>query len=306
MEEFFDLLFNRPELENYIDWLRLVELDRHTTEYNARTRYFKNTQTLIRSIKELSATRTTDLYFGVAPTIQQKGTKESVNQCSTLWVDYDFKHQQGLVSLSSIQKSLPVKPNIVVYTGSGYHFYWLLDKPSTALNQIEHINRKLAQAINGDKCHNINRILRVPQTINTKSKTRSFIASINKQAYPIDIFMTLFPLPQCGLVSPVFLNTTTSNDQSAPFFRKISPRFMEYIKYGISADTRNFYQGDRSRLDFAVVRHLLDRGFDGTEVVEIFTNNQNHISNKTLECGEQYIVRTIENAYRLLQEEQPF
>jgi hypothetical protein len=61
------------------------------------------------------------------------------------------------------------RPTAIIFSGGGYQGFWRLAEPEPAGDNIaalEAFNRGLEQALGGDHCHNIDRIMRLPGTIN--------------------------------------------------------------------------------------------------------------------------------------------
>lgn len=56
-------------------------------------------------------------------------------------------------------------PSFVIDSGNGLQPLWRLSEPTT-IEQIEAVNRGIAAALGGDHCWNVDRLLRVPGTIN--------------------------------------------------------------------------------------------------------------------------------------------
>jgi len=105
-----------------------------------------------------------NLYFSVnelKPGItNRKATKENVGRALFIHVDVD-----DAGALDRIRQHLP-KPTAVVFSGGGYQVFWKLSEPSTDLARVEGINLEIARRLGGDNCHNIDRIMRLPGTIN--------------------------------------------------------------------------------------------------------------------------------------------
>ena len=102
----------------------------------------------------------TDVYFGPAMCKTAGGEKENVLGTKVLWVDID-----------NPVKPLPtLPPSMVVFSGHGWHMYWVLDVPLLDIESIETLNKILIEDIpTSDKsCWNCNRVLRVPGTTNNK------------------------------------------------------------------------------------------------------------------------------------------
>ncbi len=102
-----------------------------------------------------------DVYFGPALRRIQDNHKEAVHGSIALWVDADDP-QKTLATLP---------PSMTVFSGHGWHLYWLLKTPCTSVEEVERLNRLLAEDVpTADKaCWNANRVLRVPGTTNCKN-----------------------------------------------------------------------------------------------------------------------------------------
>ncbi|HRF94493.1 MAG TPA: primase C-terminal domain-containing protein, partial [Aggregatilineales bacterium] len=81
------------------------------------------------------------------------------------------------------ERLLALKPSIVVASGGGYHGYWLLDAPHT-IHEVDMPEMKwslkgIAERCGGDKkVAELARILRLPNTINTKPSRLGNVAQV--------------------------------------------------------------------------------------------------------------------------------
>ena len=57
-------------------------------------------------------------------------------------------------------------PTVTVFSGGGFQAFWALGEPTEDLHRVERLNAALAHQLGGDNCHNIDRIMRLPGTIN--------------------------------------------------------------------------------------------------------------------------------------------
>lgn len=100
-----------------------------------------------------------NLYFAVnrrkAGCAHKKAKKEDVEAALCLHVDVDDP-----TALERITAYRP-KPTAVVFSGGGYQAFWLLEDETTELARVERINKALAEALGGDNCHNVDRIMRL-------------------------------------------------------------------------------------------------------------------------------------------------
>lgn len=105
-----------------------------------------------------------NLYFhvnGLRPSVaNKKASKDDVSTASFAHVDIDDPDAEERLFNFSPQ------PTAVVHSGGGYHAYWKLKEPTDDLVRVEAINMALAKALGGDNCHNIDRIMRLPGTVN--------------------------------------------------------------------------------------------------------------------------------------------
>jgi len=113
-----------------------------------------------------------EVYAGVAPRLGENGTKASITRLRALWADLDVK--AGYTHKSRIEQlmELPHHHSILVWTGGGWHAYWLLQEPAEGPNEqdlAEYVMRRIAEGLQGDPVHDRSRILRVPGTFNWKS-----------------------------------------------------------------------------------------------------------------------------------------
>jgi len=71
-----------------------------------------------------------NIYFGACTRKGRDGSKKGVFEIPALWVDIDFKQfPGGRAEAEAKIAQFPLTPSIVVFTGGGFHLYWLLRKP---------------------------------------------------------------------------------------------------------------------------------------------------------------------------------
>lgn len=129
-------------------------------------------QALTQHIMSL-AMRGYDVYVGVCPRVAPEGPgrklgKDSIEQVGVMWVDLDAK-------VPGSSQELLDSCDIVVSTGNGWHGYKVAPKPASVSSTrdrtaIEAKVRSFANSIlmGTDNVSNLDRILRVPGTINYK------------------------------------------------------------------------------------------------------------------------------------------
>jgi hypothetical protein len=105
-----------------------------------------------------------NLYFhvnGLRPAVRhKKASKDDVLAGLFVHVDIDDPNaEERLLNFSP-------PPTAVVFSGGGYHGYWKLKDSTDDLVRVETINVSVAKSVGGDNCHNIDRIMRLPGTVN--------------------------------------------------------------------------------------------------------------------------------------------
>jgi hypothetical protein len=115
--------------------------------------------------------RREEVYVGAAPRRGEDGTKVGVSRLLAIWADLDAKGSHTRESRTEQLMKLLLQPSIMVWTGGGWHAYFLLEKPADSPEELqlaERTMRRLAAGLRGDPVHDRGRILRVPGTRNRK------------------------------------------------------------------------------------------------------------------------------------------
>lgn len=107
-------------------------------------------------------------------------TREAIIAMGALHVDLDPRPGEDIgpererilaVLRDPTSKGLP-KPSVIIFSGGGYQAFWRLKDPLPLSGSLEDYedaklyNRQIELALVGDNCHNINRVMRLPGTIN--------------------------------------------------------------------------------------------------------------------------------------------
>lgn len=110
----------------------------------------------------------------------RKATKQDIGRALHLHVDVDDPS-----ALDRLRKFVP-KPTAIVFSGGGYQAFWKLKESSTDLARTERVNADLARKLGGDNCHNIDRIMRLPGTINIPNATKRKAGRVATLAYVVN------------------------------------------------------------------------------------------------------------------------
>lgn len=131
----------------------------------------------------LEQNKARNVYFSVNPTakpINKKANKADIARLEWLHVDVDpragedFEQERARIKSllnGGMPKDIPA-PSLVIDSGGGFWGLWRLAEPldlngdPEKIAQAEAFNIELANRLGGDHCHNVDRIARLPGTVN--------------------------------------------------------------------------------------------------------------------------------------------
>lgn len=244
-------------------------------------------------------------------------TKEEIRSLVCLQVDLDLPKTgpRAAQSPENIQwlreriEALYPAPTVIIFSGGGLQAYWLFDTPLDAerfRDQVEQASKLIAQELGSDAVQNINRLMRLPGTINLpNAKKREagrqpelarLLRADWERTWSIttDDVPSLRPAPEADLPPwesdeqdhyPDYDEeggTSASNgDGSAPS-AFATDRFHELTKAWqrlvVTGDTKA-YDGDRSRLVmYFISYHTNKKGWSDEDVIAILINKKFKIS----------------------------
>src|SRR5438270_6421954 len=119
-------------------------------------------------------------------------TKKEMQAARALHVDADLK-DTGLdrEALLMRLRSFDPPPSLIIFSGGGFWALWLLDAPYADGDgwraRIEKVCEGLHKAAGADPtCRNVNRLMRVPHTVNVLSKTKRAAGRLPSESYVVD------------------------------------------------------------------------------------------------------------------------
>lgn len=105
----------------------------------------------------------------VSRSLHKKPAKGDITNARFVHVDIDPPKSGGAFNKPAILEalaSLSAPPSFVIDSGGGLNAFWRLDGPCANLASIEEINRQVQEYFDADACWNIDRVMRVPGTVN--------------------------------------------------------------------------------------------------------------------------------------------
>lgn len=122
-----------------------------------------------------------NIYFTVNPTLKPmagrvKAKKTDIRGMTTLHVDLDPRAGEDLeeerVRAYKVLREFNPRPSFIIDSGGGFQAFWLLDEEHRTdgseerAADLEAYNQQIALLLHADPCHNIDRIMRLPGTLN--------------------------------------------------------------------------------------------------------------------------------------------
>ncbi len=146
------------------------------------------------------------IYFGCATREgNDYGDKDHCRELPALYTEIDFKsfttisEEMREPHAKSLIESFRLKPSIIIYSGGGYHLYWLLNQPILLKQdaRIELVLKWIGKETSADPAvAEIARVLRLPGTLNHKYKPVREVLIVESdwgQRYQLDDFLKLIP-----------------------------------------------------------------------------------------------------------------
>lgn len=273
-----------------------------------------------------------NIYFSVAEVAMDVTKKAERTDIANVWylhVDIDPRAGEDLAGeqarilkvLMSPHGKLPA-PTVITYSGGGYQGFWALDKPIIIGQKLEAAedaklyNLKIELMLGADNCHNVDRIMRLPGTINRPDKKKLAKGRVEAVAEVInwqDSFMSISTFEKClppkkdlpstdagqptTKAAPLPSNIQRFNSMDE-LPKGVSMKCKVVIVQGTDPDDPNKFPS-RSEWLFFVCCGLVRGECTDDQIYSILTDPKFGISSSVLEKGnkaEKYAMRQIERA----------
>ena len=257
-----------------------------------------------------------DIYFVAGDLIDPdklgKPAKTEMRGSRMAWVDLD--PEKGMTDaveldqwrskkLNELESSGLPKPHIIVCSGRGLWCFWRLSREADAA-EAEAINRALAQRLEGDACHSIDHVARVPFTRNSKTGAIGFVireieGEIEPESLPrFDPILNLSPVVASDIDIGEPLTSLDDLDQW-----NVDPRLRRIIEHG--RDPGNPKNGDDSRSAWLweCLLGLMRHGVPDGTILAILLDRRWKISDSVYDSSRgarDYASRQIERARECL------
>lgn len=254
-----------------------------------------------------------NIYFTVNPCrkkLKSKATKRDIASMAWLHVDVDPEESDRLESRKKILatlKSFTPKPSVIIDSGGGYQGFWRLENPipiaskakDDIVERLEGHNRWIEQELRGDHCHNIDRIMRLPGTVNMPNKKKRAAGREPAPALLVGVsWKRVYGLGDFGTVeakASVAVDLGGDVGIAAAMDLHLPGDIMQLVMEG-KREGSNY--PSRSEALFACVCSLVRLGYKDKQIASLIMNPEHAISESVLETKDPlaYVGRQLSKA----------
>ena len=249
-----------------------------------------------------------NLYYMANPArrdLSSKATKADVEEAAWLWTDVDDPEARPRID------AFPLKPTVIVFSGGGWQPLWKLDPPipiegeEAKWEDPELRNKRLIEVLGGDKsCFNIDRVLRLPGTINRPDARKRKRGRAEALAtfewfggvYSPSQFEKAVAARKAVVVAAPTIRRLEDVQELGP---NVSDNAKVLIVQGEDPNGKKYGDGSRSDALFYAVCEMVRGGVADEIIYSVITDPDFGISASVLDKGssmERYALRQIERA----------
>ncbi len=275
-----------------------------------------------------------NIYFHVNSSMRdliKKAGREDIKSVDWLHVDIDPRAREDLVeeqerALRLLTTDLPEgvpKPTVIIFSGGGYQAFWKLEEPIQIDGDLpkaedaKRYNVQLEIRFGADNCHNIDRIMRLPGTINipdARKVKKGRVAALakciqfNEAIYPLSDFTAAQSVQMqkestfgsgASQVVTISGNINRINDSDELDEWGVPQRVKAIMVHGKHPDEIKEGDNSRSAWLFDFVCQCVRSGVPDDVIFSIITDPEWDISASVLEMKghvEKYAIKQIESA----------
>lgn len=312
------------------DWIPLARLKPDSRRFEVESFTRDRKHEIGRWLAKFGAD--SNIYFHLNPTtrpLTSKGSREDVGRLAFLHVDVDPRpdpeadpaehltaERERILAMSdgNLPDGVP-PPTVVIDSGNGFQFLWLLREPLVidgdlgAAEDAKRYNLALELAFGADSCHNLDRVLRLPGSINrpnSKKRRKGRVDALARlvswdptRVYDLDQFaMAPAVAPPEGRSRPVASVQARRLSSVDDLGHSVSDRVKATIVQGVDPLEPDRH-ASRSETLFWVCCEMKRAGVDDDVVLGVITDPDFAISESIRDKGraaDRYARRQVERA----------
>jgi hypothetical protein len=248
---------------------------------------------------------TSNLYFGVNPLAasrDKKATKKGIAALAYLHADLDprdgFDLGEERKRLKKLIDEFPITPNLIIDSGGGFQAFWRLREPVLAngnIERVERYNQRIAALLGADHCSNIDRLMRLPGTVNlpdARKRAKGREPAFAQVVYSDDGTFALedFDALLGGTKgAQAHAGEHGEHPEISVDDLRVSIELKQLIREGGP-------KGCRSNALFAVLRAMVKTGHTDDEMAAVLVDPANALSEKPREKGPAWLLGEIRRA----------
>jgi hypothetical protein len=217
--------------------------------------------------------------------LDKKPTKRDIQAARFLHVDIDppFDRAELLDGLASSK----APPSFIIDSGNGLQAFWRLDYAAENLPAVEDLNRRLSSVFGGDHCHNIDRLLRLPGTVNypnAKKRGAGRVPTVSSIVEE-DGGESVDPADMDALLPPLPPEERTERERVE--LSDVTIFGLEELRVAPGSRLHNLIVSptnpDRSGAAYAVACEMIRRGYSDQQIAGVLLNPDLAISGHCLD-----------------------
>lgn len=317
MERFFQALFEYNE-DNYI---LVWTYKKDNTKESHWFKDWREAVSFAASLKDI------DTYVGVGLSPQDYGPNKRCLQkdiagIPALWIDIDIKdavHKKpnlpgNVKEATKLFEWLELKPTMIVHSGHGLQAWWVFNEPwifdsDSERQDAQNLAKRFVYGFklhaakynwDVDSVHNLDRVLRVPGTINCKSTPVpvTLIEYTDLRYNPSD-FEDLCPEIEENSYEQVLHKELVLDPNASPPFDKFEALKAIEPKFALSWEhkRKDLQDQSASSYDLALANYVAMAGWSEQEIANLLIAHRRH-NGEDLKLRQDYYKRTISIALK--------
>jgi len=248
----------------------------------------------------------------VAHGLHGKPAKHDIRGARFIHVDIDPPKTGGAFdkpAIAAAMGDIAAPPSFIIDSGGGLQAFWRLDDLSANLPAVEAINTQVRDYFEADACQNIDRLMRVPGSVNYPDKRKqargrvprlaTFIADDDGTVYEPHVLSAAFPAAKAHVIGATIPNLILPPEITLANCDDLGLALLDPIRLAID----NPPGADRSGDGLAAARLLANAGHDDAQIVGVLINPANAVSAHFL--SQRDPLRAAARAVQLVRRDSP-
>ena len=270
-----------------------------------------------------------NIYYAVNPSsgqVDKKTSRADVQAMQWLHVDCDVRpgedQVEGTKRIVTKLEAYDPPPSYIVQSGGGAQAFWKLEAPVpvdgdiTVAEDLKLYNLTLEQKLEGDHCHSLDHIMRLPGTINVPNegkRKKGRVAALATWAKRSEAVYSLERFPKAEVAAPVDVGFSDSGtyEKIRGDDRRLNGLDAKWVQIGIKGDTEGQFLGadgktDRSKMALAFVTSCLRAKVDPQVIASILMDPTWLVGECIRDKGgetKRHLKRIVERASKFVEED---